>query len=150
MSDDTDLIYTFIKPIMYVPKNSGEEIEAQFITLKEPSVKQMVACATLKQAFMRVLAKESDDADDTSESDEKVDTSEVPMENRIINALYTSDTDINKVFLSAKELFKEVGLVDGEKKVTNPLLDSMCLEDIEMMTGKYMANFILASVLKEQ
>ena len=148
MSEGTEIKHERIKPFEYTPPNSGEPVEAQFIELREPSVRQMKACSTLKQAFMRVIAKESGGAEAADEKEDKED--DVPMENRIINALYASDTDINVVLLSAKELFKEVAFVDGEKKVTVPMLDSMCIEDIEMMTGKYMANFILASVLKEQ
>ena len=147
MSDETILRHEFIKPIKYTPKNSGEEIEAQFIQLNEPSVQHLSACSVLKQAFMRAIAKEADGADDTEEKpDDKI-----AMEDLIIRALYASDVvDINTVFLSAKELFKEVGLVDGEKKPTVPMLNAMSIPDIEKMTGKYMANFILASVLREQ
>ncbi len=147
MSDETEIIHEFIKPFKYTPKNSGEEVEAQFITLKEPSVQQLTACATLKQAFMRAIAKEAADSDVDEGS---VPDDSVPMENKIINAIYVSDTDINTVLLAAKELFKEVGLIDGEKKPTVPLLNAMSIEDMEMMTGKYMANFILASVLTDQ
>ena len=143
----TEIMHELIKPFKYTPKDSGDQVEAQFIQLSEPSVKQMATCATLKQAFMRVIAKESDSSSDAVEAP---DTDEVPMANRIINALYASDTDINVVLLSAKELFKDVALIDGERKMTVPLLDSMAMEDIEQMTGKYMANFILASVLKDQ
>ena len=149
MSDNTDITHELLKPFDYTPKNSGEQVAAQFITLKEPNVRQLSACSTLKQAFMRVVAKESGDSDASGSVDEdKEDT--VPMENRIINALYASDEDMPKLFLTAKELFKDVAFVDGERKLTAPLLDSMCIDDIEIMTGKYMANFILASVLKEQ
>ena len=148
MTNETEIIHELVKPIKYTPKNSGEETEAQFITLLEPSVKQLSACSTLKQAFMRVIANE---AGDVEESGSQVPESDIPMHVRIINALYTSpDADITKVLLSAKELFRDVGLVDGEKKLTIPMLDAMCIEDIEVMTGKYMENFILASVLKDQ
>ncbi len=147
-SNETEIIHELIKSIEYTPKNSGEKVKAQFISLKEPSVKQLSACATLKQAFMRVIAKQQGDSDGSD--DEPVDDDSSPMESNIINALYASDTDITVILLSAKELFRDVGLIDGEKKLTVPMLDEMCIEDIEMMTGKYMANFILASVLKDQ
>lgn len=147
MSDE-QVIHELIKPFNYTPKNSGEETEAQFIELREPSVSHLTACSTLKQAFMRVIAAEAGDAEEADSSNEKEDT--VPMENRIINALYASNEDVPKLFLTAKELFKEVAFVDGEKKVTVPMLNSMSIDDIEIMTGKYMANFILASVLKDQ
>ena len=148
MSNETEVIHELIKPIRYTPKNAGEETEAAFVTLIEPSVKQMASCSTLKQAFMRVIAKEAGDAE---ESGSLPAESEVPMHQNIINALYASpEADITAVLFSAKELFRDVGLIDGEKKLTVPMLDSMCIEDIEVMTGKYMENFILASVLKDQ
>lgn len=147
MSDEL-VIHELIKPFKYTPKGSGTPVDAQFIELREPSVKHLSACATLKQAFMRVIAKESSGQEEVAEDADKED--DVPMENRIMNALYASDTDMKVVLLSAKELFKEVAFVDGEKKVTVPMFDSMCIDDIERMTGKYMANFILSSVLKEQ
>ena len=147
MSKDTEIIHELARPIKYTPKNSGEEVEAQFVTLLEPSVKQLAPCAVLKQAFMRVISQETGGAEESA-SDKEVD--EIPMENRIINALYASDTDMAVILASAKELFREVGLIDGEKKLTVPMLDVMSLDDIEMMTGKYMSNFILASVLKDQ
>ena len=144
-----EVIHELVKPFSYTPKNSGEPVDAQFITLLELSVRNLTACATLKQAFMRVLAAANSDEDAVELDEDKPD--DVPMENRVINALYTSDAvDMNVVLLSAKELFREVALVDGEKKITAPMLDAMSMDDIEQMTGKYMVNFILASVLKGQ
>lgn len=147
--DNTQVIHTLIKSFKYTPANAGNEVDAQFVTLLEPSVRQLSACATLKQGFMRVIAKESGSGTDTQSSG-TVSVEEVPMENRIINALYGSDAvDMTVVLQSAKELFREVAMVDGEKKMTVPMLDALCIEDLELMAGKYMANFILASVLKE-
>ncbi len=148
MTDKTEITHDLIKPFNYTPKNSGEEVEAQFVALPEPSVNQLLACSTLKQAFMRVIANNAQD--DEAPSDTPEDSS-VPMHERIINALYaSSDTDMGKLLLSAKELFKSVGLLDGEKKMTAVLVDSLCIQDLEQMTGKYMENFILASVLEGQ
>ncbi len=144
----SEVIHELIKPFNYTPKNSGEETEASFITLKEPSVKNLSACSTLKQAFMRVIAAEAGSDADAAEPSADVDAG--AMEDNIMNALYASGEDISKLFLTAKELFREVALVDGEKKITVPMLDSMGIEDIEKMLGKYMANFILVSVLEAQ
>lgn len=145
---EVQVIHELIKPFKYTAKNSGEEKEAQFVELREPSVRNLSACGTLKQAFMRVIASESNDSNAPESDEDKTD--EVPMATKIINALYASDTDITVVLLSAKELFKDVAFVDGEKRVTVPMLDCLSMEDIELMTGKYMENFILASVLKDQ
>ena len=146
----TDVIHDLIKPFKYTPKNAGEETEAQFITLKEPSVKHLAACSTLKQAFMRVITEEAAAGGGDAAAGKDPDVDEGAMEDNIMNALYASGEDIAKLFLTAKELFREVALVDGEKKITVPMLDAMCIEDIEKMVGKYMANFILASVLGDQ
>ncbi len=148
MTDETEVIHPLIKPIKYTPKNSGDQIEAQFITLNEPSVRNLKTCATLKQAFLRVIAGNESSGEETPAETEKEDS--VPMETRIINALYASAEDMPAILLTAKELFRDVGQIDGEKKLTAPMLDDLCIQDIEMMTGKYMANFILASVLTDQ
>ena len=150
MSKDTEIIHELIKPFKYTPKNSGEETDAQFISLQEPSVQQLASCSTLKQAFMRVISKESSGEETSTADTDSSAADDVPMENRIINALYASDEDMPRLLATAKELFRSVGMVDGEKKLTLPMLDSLCMEDLEMMTGKYLANFILVSVLKDQ
>jgi len=145
--DSTDIIYSLKKSILYAPKGSGVEVEGTFVTLKEPSVKQLKVCSTLKQAFMRTIANSVDE--DSEKEKEKPDES-MPMPSLIINALYAGEMDMSVVLLSAKELFREVGFIEGEKQLTIPMLDSMSLDDIESMTGVYMENFILASVLEEQ
>lgn len=143
---DHEIIHTLLKPISYTPNNAGEPVEAQFITLTEPSVRNITACAMLKQAFVRVLAGQ--EQNDDVERGAKDDTT--PMATSIINSLYASGAvDMGKVLLSAKELFKVVGLVDGEKKLTTPMLDSLSMQDLEGMTGAYMENFILASILAD-
>ena len=149
--DNTQIIHTLEKPLKYTPKNAGIEVEAQFITLNEPCTRNLSACAPLKQAFMRVLAKNASNA--TAETAPTADApsvaSETAMSTSIMHALYASDAvDVAVIFAHAKELFKDVALVDGEKKMTTPMLDALSIADMEALTGKYLENFILASVLR--
>ena len=56
-----------------------------------------------------------------------------------------------KILLSAVELFKSgVAYIEGEAKVTRPVLDEMSNDDLEGMLGEYLANFILRSVLNKK
>ena len=41
-------------------------------------------------------------------------------------------------------------MIDGEVKVTKPILDEMSNDDLEGMLGEYLANFILRSVLSKK
>jgi len=66
----------------------------------------------------------------------------------VISMLYMSDVDMNGVLLSAIELFNSgVALVDGEQRFTKPIIDTLSPDDLELMTGTYLVNFILASAL---
>jgi hypothetical protein len=150
MSKETEIIYELKQPFKYTPKNSGDQVDAQFIKLSEPSVKNLEYCSILKQAFMRVIA-DQDNSIETGETDAStVEEDDIALSQKIINSLYTSKNDITQVFVCAKELFRQVGLVDGEKQLTMPMIDEMSIDDLESMTGLYMANFILASVLEDQ
>lgn len=153
MSKETEITYELTHSFKYTPKGSGDQVKAQFIQLNEPSVKNLEYCGILKQSFMRVIAEQNniegpDEEGELSTEDETED--DTPMPQRIINSMYTSGTDITKVFMAAKELFRQVALVDGEKALTLPMLDEMSITDLELMTGLYMSNFILASVLGDQ
>lgn len=124
---------------------NGEEVEGVFIKLHAPSAKQLKECTTLKQAFFQAISAFQDrEAPKTETKDDANIDGEA-----IISALYMSDVDMVKVLLNAKELFVSgVALIDGEIKLTRPILDAMSQDDLEAMTGEYMANFILSSVLK--
>lgn len=132
----------------------GETVDGGFIRLIAPSHKQLIHCTELKQAFMRSM----------SEMDQKYSPSEIEDMKRtlgesgskmdaagIISTLYMSKTvDMVKVLLNAVELFKSgVAKLDGVQELNKPLVDLMLQEDLERMTGEYMVNFILRSVLKE-
>lgn len=124
---------------------AGQMVEGEFIALTAPTSKNMVECAALKQAFFRALPKVTPDAA------AKSDDISAEIDGASVMALITmsKDVDLSSVLITAKELFASgLALIDGEVKLTKPLIDTMAQDDLEAMTGEFMANFILASALQ--
>ena len=144
MSDElvTEFNYDLVEKFKYALK--GEEAEASFITLQAPSSKNMKECSFLKQAFFRSLPKEKEEISSVLKDeakDKKITGDEIMM-----LIVMSENVDLINVLITARELFASgVALVDGETKVTKPILDSIKQDDLEAMVGAYMANFILAS-----
>ena len=68
-----------------------------------------------------------------------------------LTILYGSDSKIESFFIYAQELFKSgAALVDGEGKLTTPLMEKMDASDFEGLTGEYIANFIIPSLMDGQ
>jgi len=125
----------------------GEEQNATFITLLPPTFKQIDKIAPLKQAFVCAINEISQDvqqsADDVEESADDSITGP-----QILVLLYRSTCDMTKVFLHAKDLFNSgAALVDGETKLTIPLMEKMSVPDFEKLVGDYLANFIAPSLM---
>jgi len=131
------------QPIEYA---KGGELEAgTFITMDPPSSRNMTECAALKQAFFRALPK-----DGTVETDD-TDSNSAEITGEAIMTLITmsKDVELGTVLLLAKELLTSgVAKVEGEVKLTKPLFDNLSQDDVELLVGEYMANFILASALQ--
>ena len=125
--------------------HKGSTEAATFIKITAPSAKQLTHCAELKQAFYRATKDAPKDEAETGADKEKIEGSD------IMALMYGSDhVEMPKVFLHAKELLTSgVCLVDGEAKLTKPLFDEMSNDDMEVLVGEYLVNFILRSVLKK-
>lgn len=146
MASKKEIIYTLEQPLPYA--KAGVMIEGSFIALMAPTSKNMSECAFLKQAFFRALPKTTaaEQAANAGEADE----SDITGAGIITIITMSKDVDLAGVLITAKELFTSgVAMVDGEVKLTKPLLDAMSQDDLEAMTGEYMANFILASALRK-
>lgn len=137
-----EVLYTLQdKTVLYA--KDGDEVVAEFVQLTAPSSKQLKHTTFLKQSFFRALNSLQGSADK-----EKAEESPDMKPEDIISMLYMSDVDMNTVLLSAIELFNSgVALVDGEQRFTKPIIDTLSQEDLELMTGTYLVNFILASAL---
>jgi len=140
-----EITFELTEPFKYAEK--GDQVEAKFITLKAPTSRNMSHIAFLKQAFYRALPKDQkkEVGDDAPKKDDDITGED------IMSILMASmDVELSAVLATAKELFasKDIALVDGETKVTKPILDDMSPDDFFAMTGEYLANFILHSVLQ--
>lgn len=149
MSDEKNSVtirYTLISQFDYSVK--GDTVTAEFIELTAPTSKNMYQCADLKQAFFRAISEHNKTQNSPADSEEDTKIEDLtPIE--LISALYASNTvDMKEILGVSVELFKSgVAKVDGETKLTKPLIDEMSTDDLEGILGEYLLNFILASSL---
>ncbi len=140
----TEFDFELTKKFKYSYK--GDYVDASFITLKAPCSKDIKNCAPLKQAFYQALRQQAS----TQESREETENAEIDGDAIMMLMNMSNDVDMGKVLLHAKELFSSgVAVVEGETKLTKPLIDLMSIDDFESMTGSYLSNFILASALSK-
>ena len=138
----TEFTYELRQGFEYASK--GELAQAAFITLKAPTSKNITECAHLKQSFFRAIPK------DRPEVEAQEEAAGITGDDIMTLIMMSPEVDLAVVLLTARELFSSgVALVDGETKVTKPIIDVMSQADLETMTGEYLANFILASVLQK-
>jgi len=138
-------IFELSVPVTYATKG-GENDEATFVTLVPPTYKQLEWVTPIKQAVTSAIAQlTKDQAEDAAE--ESGDDGEITS-TMMLSLLYQWDGDMNKVFLYAQELFRKGGaLLDGDVKMTEPLLHKLDLGDFEKMVGEYIARFLAPSLM---
>ena len=133
-------------PVKYA--SGGEEIDGTFITLTEPSIKQLDYISEFKKAFYKAAEKVSSDASpvDTGNDKEKV------TGDQIMALLYSHCPDMKQLFGIARKLFFSTGIamVEGEVNFTPAIYDTMSINDFERMIGEYLVNFILQSALNQE
>ncbi len=132
------------KPFGYAHK--GDMREASFVTLVAPTFKQMDKIVPIKQAFTAAVKQlqESDMGDSEGSDDDggKITGAQV------LQLLYVWDGNLAGVFIHAQELFKSgAALVDGESKMTMPVMEKMAPNDFERITGEYIARFLAPSLM---
>lgn len=128
---------------------SGME-EAQFIELVAPTRKSMEHYSPIKSAFMQAVNHLNSETDEETKENAAKNTDDADKEidaEGVINMMYSCpDVDMNKVFLHADNLFKfGAGKIDGEEKITKPIIEKMSMRDVEGLLGKYIATFIVPS-----
>lgn len=139
----TDFNYELTTPVEYAFKGNMEA--GTFIQLNAPTSKVITQCAKLKQAFFRALPKNQAPVEADGPKDGDVTGEEIMT---IITM--SPDVELSDVLFAARDLFTSgLALVEGEVKLTRPLMDAVSQDDLEGMTGEYLANFILASALRK-
>jgi hypothetical protein len=125
---------------------NGDTQEASFITLIAPNFKQMPHMTPIKQAFMSAIS-EITETTSTSETASESEPGDINGA-QVMQLMHRWSGDLTKVFLHAQELFKSgAALVDGQERLTVPLMEKMGLTDFENMVGAYIANFIAPSLM---
>ena len=124
--------------------HKGEEVEAQFITLSPPTSRHVEWTAELKQAVFRALPEPKEGVEPEGDPDHVMTGTE------LLFLFYNAkDVSLKQILLLAKELFTakpSIVSIDGEERLTKPLIDAMHPNDFENMMGEYTARFIIASV----
>jgi len=139
-----ELMIELTTPILAAVKGTGDEEAIDFITLDPPTGKIAGLCANIKSAFFSSISKLPTDGAEEGKKDKSEITGKDMMQ-----MMYMSGIDMEKVTITAKEIIKAVGLLGGEKVVNQTIVDRMSPDDIESCLGEYMANFILKSALQE-
>lgn len=125
----------------------GDLRQAEFITLTPPTMKQHHQAAALKQSIMRTISSFNSDSDDDENASEegKSKEDEKITSKMIIQIIYGGSVEVNVIWGQVRELLRTgVALIDGEEKLTIPLMDKMHPDDFENLAGEYIANFTLA------
>ncbi len=141
----TEFQYRLLNPLPY--SSGGDIIDGTFITLSAPSSRNSKECAKLKQAFFRSIDQNAEVDEDAKEAAAE---SEHTGEGVMIMLAMSKDVELDDVMDTARRLFtsgNNIAMVEGEGKLTSPLVDKMTMDDFEKMTGEYMLRFILASAL---
>jgi hypothetical protein len=150
----SEVMYELKTPIQYSHK--GDKVDATFISLTAPTFKQLDKFAPMKQMIANAMLKIRDSVDESTikevKESQEDDTDDLKFEGKqALNLLYTSETDMASFFIYAQELFKSgAALVEGESKLTVPLMDQMDASDFEGLVGEYVANFIMPSLMDGQ
>ena len=138
---------------------SGAEIESNQITLQEPTGKVSHICCEIESLIQSGMLKMADLMDEATIEEAKEKAIEAknnpfaeedgdeerkgPDAQSILSIMSGGGVDMKKVTLNFRELFKEVALAGGEKKMTVPIMDRMSHKDFRRMMGEYASNFIM-------
>jgi len=150
-----EVIYTLPEGSEFEYGKAGNLQTCAFITLLPPTSRNMEECAFLKQAFFQAVRDQQDRSggkDDDDDDDEKEEDDDSTLSgDTIVGILLVSNVNFNTILIAAKTLFTSgIGRVDGEAKLTCPLIEKLSMDELEEMMGLYMSTFILASALQKQ
>lgn len=126
----------------------GDNVTAVFIKIIPPTSKTIKHCSVIKQLFYRAATSIKNPENAAKEVEEK-DSEKDSDDESYYDIFYISESvDIELVLDSFRKLFKTgVLLLDGETKLTDPLLDKISLPDFEKLASIYLGNYIAASML---
>lgn len=139
--------FTLTTPVKF--SFEGEDTDGTFITLTEPSIKQLKYVAAFKKAFFQCAEKASSGVDTDSDQVKDTGDKEKVTSEIIMALLYAHYPDMEQLFNIARKLFMSIGIakVEGLSDFNQSVYDTMSIDDFENMIGTYLVNFILRSAL---
>lgn len=148
--DDFNFNYELKHPFQYAA--GKEQATASFITLKSPTYSVLKYIVPIKQALsaavLSIQEKTIIEESQASATGNDGDDDDAIDGVSVMQMLYMWDGDLSKVFVNSQELFRSPGIamVDGETKLTMPLIEKIDPVDFEAMVGGYIANFLAQSL----
>lgn len=135
--------FQLTQPISYSSK--GEHKEGLLLFLRAPTIQENSLRLKLKQYFFRAVMT---GADGNAEAQDDEFTDPTPEE--VVMLMNASQVDMTEVMKDFQQLIisGNVCMVEDEVKLTKSLSDKIDLEDLDLMLGAYLSNFIVASALK--
>lgn len=130
----------------------GEDLEATFITLKEPSIDQLELVSFFQKAVLRCIkSMNTNESSQSTESANDDDAAKITA-HQVLMILVQEYPDMKALFNTAKKLFYCVGIasVEGVVDFTHTIYKVMTISDFQNMMCEYLVNFILPSVLGQE
>ena len=133
-------------PLKYALK--GDEALGYKISGKAPNAKVRNQLIVIKQTFFQALAniRKNSPAQEEQTSEEGVMTGD-----QVMMLLYVSGIDMVAFQNTVRDLFTHGQLlkIDNEVVLGAHLLDQLELDEFERLTGEYLANFLLPSLMPQ-
>jgi hypothetical protein len=138
---------------------TGGLVECTHIELVEPTGRVSYLCCGIEAAIQSAAVSMADSlGDDTVEEAKEAATEKKAKQKEeeengedeekdgdaMLAVMAGGGCDMAKVVVLFRNLFKEVALMGGEKKITSVRLDDMSHRDFRKMMGVYAANFIMS------
>ena len=144
---ETEVRYVLEDRIHYA--RDGEQVEAEFITLRAPTSRHTKPCAALEQAFFRATRDQASGVE-VSERDKDAPTPEITGSDIMIGIAASTTVDLADVMEVGRTLFLSPGVafIEGEVPMKTKHLDDMSHRDFKAMLGQYVRDFLIASSLQ--
>lgn len=144
----TEFNHTLKDPFEY-GKGGGMK-DATFITFRAPKANAVDQCALIEAAFAMAVSSLTELAANSNINQEKKkEASELEGGEIIMMLGSCPDVDMAEIYRTAKSIFinGKTATIDDIVQLTGPTYDKISMTDMRMMTGDYIANFLVASYL---
>jgi hypothetical protein len=127
--------------------NNGEKVAASYLTLKAPSPKQTKFFMKLRQFFMQALKENVSSFNTSGTSKTDNDNAELKGED-VMSMILMSSVDTDKMLDIFESLLPDVCLLDGKVSILPYMIKQIYPDEMGMLLGDYLANFIVPSQKK--